>query len=236
MDEYSSWKGWAAEQFGQFNKRAARYYGWHIQRACGARDGLRVLEVGFGNGSFMGWLKAHGHHVMGIEANPELVRRAHDKGFDACNSLEELSSNETGFDLIAAFDVAEHVPTDELPSFLRTLRDRSAPNGRLMLRYPNGDSPFSLLHQNGDLTHITAIGRAKLQQAAQLSGWRVEHVGDAPWWADQNHARSLRGATRALLRQAFERSVGYMYYSEHLDLRPNMVSVLVPFLSRRGDR
>lgn len=228
MDEYSAWKGWAPEQFGQFSKRAERYYRWHVQRAYGTCTGLRVLEVGFGNGSFMGWLKARGHYVVGVEANPELVRRAHDKGFAACGRLEDLCSNEAGFDLIAAFDVAEHVPAGELPQFLSALRKHCAPGGRLMLRYPNGDSPFGLPHQNGDLTHVTAIGRAKLQQAAGLSGWRVEHAGDAPWWADQNHARSLRGAIRALLRQAFERFLGYVYYSEHIDLRPNMVSILTP--------
>jgi 2-polyprenyl-3-methyl-5-hydroxy-6-metoxy-1,4-benzoquinol methylase len=227
MDEYSQWKGWTPEQFGRFSKRENRYYRWHVERVCGRKAGLRVLEIGFGNGAFMGWLRANGHEVKGVESNPKLVESARLKGFQAWEQLEAVPGDQH-FDLIAAFDVAEHIPASELPGFLRTLRARCAPGGRLLLRYPNGDSAFGLLHQNGDLTHLTAIGRNKMLQLASMSGWQVVHTGDAPWWADQHHSRSFHGAMRALLRQLFERLVCYVYFNSRLDLRPNMVTVLAP--------
>jgi SAM-dependent methyltransferase len=152
---------------------------------------------------------------------------ARERGFAAWHSLDELPADQR-FDLIAAFDVAEHIPAQELPGFMRALKERCAPGGLLLLRYPNGDSPFSLLHQNGDLTHLSAIGRNKLQQLASMSGWTVVHTGDAPWWADQHHSRSVHGAVRALLRTLFERFIGYVYYNARFDLRPNMVTVLAP--------
>lgn len=226
-DEYSSWKGWDAASFGACGKRAARYYGWHVQRLFGERGGLAVLEVGFGNGAFMGWLREHGHRVVGVESNPVLVARARERGFEAVEELGTVAEG-AAFDLIAAFDVAEHVPAAELPGFLRALRARCAANGRLLLRFPNGDSPFGLIHQNGDLTHVSAIGRHKLQQAASMSGWRIAGIGDAPWWADQTHPRSLRTALRGGLRHAFEGFVGFLYYNERVDLEPNMVARLEP--------
>lgn len=225
MDEYSEWKGWTPEQFGQFTKRADRYYRWHLRHLGGEERVLRVLEIGFGNGSFMGWLRAHGHEVVGVESNTALVAVARAKGFAAWTQFDEIPQGER-FDLIAAFDVAEHISAEALPGFMRALLARCEDDGRLLLRYPNGDSPFSLLHQNGDLTHLTAIGRSKMQQLAGMSGWRVVRAGDAPWWADQHHSRSVRGALRAALRQIFERFVCYVYYNARLDLRPNMVTVL----------
>jgi SAM-dependent methyltransferase len=227
MDDYASWKDWRPEHFGRFTPRENRYFRWHVRRAIGDRVPLRVLEVGFGNGAFLGWLRAQGHQAHGVETNTRLCEVARAHGFPAFESLEQLPAAEC-FDLIAAFDVAEHIPRDALPGWMKALRERCKDGGCLLLRCPNGDSPFGLPNQHGDLTHVTAIGSSLLRQVAQMSGWRIVCTGDAPWWADQHYSRSFHGATRALLRRLFERFVCYMYFNTRLDLRPNMVTVLTP--------
>ncbi len=233
MDTYSQWKGWDPVLFGNYNRRDGRYYGWHVKRACGERPGLTVLEIGFGNGAFMGWLKAAGHTVVGVESNPALVSSANAKGFQAFPTIESLPQD-ARFDLIAAFDVAEHIEPAALPGFLAKLRAHCLPEGTLMLRFPNGDSPFGLLHQNGDLTHCNAIGRSKLMQAASMSGWRLHQIGDAPWWADQVAPRNLRTVLRRATRQMLERLICFAYYNERLDLSPNMVALLKVASSARS--
>ena len=55
-EDYLAWKDWREAQFGQCTPADTRYFDWHVQRAFGApKAALRVLELGFGNGSFLAW-------------------------------------------------------------------------------------------------------------------------------------------------------------------------------------
>lgn len=223
---YLCWKGWQPEMFGVFSKRDSRYYSWHINRIFGTQKELRVLEIGFGNGAFLGWLKRHGHEATGIEVNTDLVRLALQKRIMAYPKIEDIPDGAL-FDLIAGFDVIEHIPTDELPNFFTKLRHICSPSGRLIFRFPNGDSPLGLPHQNGDLTHVTAIGLGKIKQLAAMTGWQIVMVGEAPWWADQVSPRNLRTAVRHVLRNLFESLLGFMYV-EGMDFGANLVVVMKP--------
>ncbi|MEW6706739.1 MAG: class I SAM-dependent methyltransferase [Pseudomonadota bacterium] len=227
MDTYSLWKNWNSEDFGRFSKRESRYFAWHLQRALGTATRLNVLEIGFGNGGFMGWLRHAGHRVAGVEHNEHLLAAAKSRGFTVAGSLDKLPA-ETYFDLIAAFDVIEHIPVQEIQPWLGRLRSLCKPAGRLLLRCPNGDSPFGLPHQNGDVTHVTSIGVSKLRQLAMASGWSVTQTGEAPWWADQHFSRSLGSALRATVRMSIESLVGYAYFHGRVDLAPNLFAVLQP--------
>src|SRR5215475_9323248 len=71
---YTEWKEWGAEQFGQYSALDARYFA--AEFAIEAPSKARVLEIGFGNGASLAWLKAIGADVYGVEANPLLVERA----------------------------------------------------------------------------------------------------------------------------------------------------------------
>jgi 2-polyprenyl-3-methyl-5-hydroxy-6-metoxy-1,4-benzoquinol methylase len=227
-DDYARWKAWSEDRFGTFDRRAARYFDWHAKRACGDRSPLRVLEIGFGNGNFLGWAKDRGHDVIALERNPQLTARAHARGFRAVESLEAAAAH-APFDLIVAFDVIEHIEAAELAGMLRGLRGICAPGtGRLLVRYPNGDSPLSLVHQNGDMTHVTAIGVNMLRQLASMSGWAIDSMGEAPWTHDVEHGRNPRGLLRSLLRAGLEHAVGWAYHGSRVDWSPNMVAVLRP--------
>ena len=50
----------------------------------------------------------------------------------------------------------------EALGFLRDVMRVLKPGARAVLRFPNGDSPFGLVHQNADVTHVNAIGRGKV--------------------------------------------------------------------------
>jgi hypothetical protein len=45
------------------------------------------------------------------------------------------------------------------------------------LRFPNGDNPFSLFIQNGDVTHQTFVGQSLLRQVAEMAGLDVIRLG-----------------------------------------------------------
>lgn len=53
-DRYDAWKGW--DKHFTVNSAEAAYYAAEIGTA--SLDGLDVLEIGFGSGSFLAWARA----------------------------------------------------------------------------------------------------------------------------------------------------------------------------------
>jgi len=49
--------------------------------------------------------------------------------------------------------------------------------GHFIARFPNGDSPFGLPYQNGDVTHVTAIGSGKVAFFAAKSNMEIVFLG-----------------------------------------------------------
>src|SRR5262245_56100464 len=73
-DEYLDWKQWPEHRFGACDALLANYFAAETGIADGR--GLKVLELGFGNGALLGWLARSGAEVYGVEANPRLVEQA----------------------------------------------------------------------------------------------------------------------------------------------------------------
>jgi SAM-dependent methyltransferase len=191
-----------------------------------------VLELGFGNGAFLAWARGRGASVYGIEASSTLVQRARSKfGQDrAFGDVEQLRVQhpEARFELIAAFDVLEHVPPAEVVDLLRLLRSLLAPTGRLVVRFPNGDSPFGRVTQHGDPTHVNTIGGFKLSYYAQQAGLAVVSLR-SPRLPIRGVGlrRGVRRAMQIAARQLFERIVGQLYFGgRSIPLDPNYTAVL----------
>lgn len=226
-DPYADWKGWVEGDFGRYSPFDARYFGWHMQRAMGTLPTpLQALEIGFGNGSFMGWLQHCGHNVTGLEANPHLVDRARAAGFAAHADMSDLPA-EAHFDLIAAFDVMEHVAVADTASMLSAWARRLRPGGRILLRFPNGESPFGLWMQHGDITHVQALGLSKVRQLCEQCGLVLEHSGEGLPWRALPSKRWLGAWWAQASRNRLERRLRKMYlWPRGLDLSPNQLVVL----------
>jgi 2-polyprenyl-3-methyl-5-hydroxy-6-metoxy-1,4-benzoquinol methylase len=232
-DEYLDWKEWPAETFGSFSTEAAEYYAAEIGIADGS--GLRVLEIGFGNGSLLAWLKARGADVFGVEANPRLVEEATkllgaERAFNdlAAAPLQRLQGT---FTHVLAIDVFEHVPQETLGSLLAQLAAMLSSGGRIIARFPNGDSPFGRIHQHGDPTHVTTLGRAKVGYFARRAGLEVVCLRAPKLSGARGIWRGLRRHLLLATRGVIERVIGLLYFSgQRVPLDPNYVVVL----ARRG--
>lgn len=171
---YTAWKGWGLDAgFGAATRGDHDLFTRElrgIERRTPVRD---VLEVGFGNGVFLGYCRSRGWQVTGVELLPELREAAIATGFPAVADDEIDTLPEHAFDLVAAFDVFEHIDPDVSVEFLRSLARRLRPGGFLLLRYPNADSALGNPFQNGDPTHVNAIGTLKLDFYAQQAGLAV---------------------------------------------------------------
>lgn len=124
--------------------------GWaspHLRRTVRAefRDlpasgaGKRILDVGFGNGTFLERVRDAGWQVAGADPDEEVVRRAIQKGLPVRQGgVEAWSDEPESFDYITLSHVIEHVhdPRSALEEVYRLLK----PGGRVWLETPNIDS------------------------------------------------------------------------------------------------
>lgn len=221
---YSDWKDWQGDFVA--TDRDARYF------AAELRDieiaGKRVLEIGFGNGRFMAWAKAQGATIVGTEINEAMLARAREKGFEVqASALDTLAAAGRRFDVVAAFDVFEHWDKAALIANLRYIATLLEPGGTLVARFPNGQSPFGLAYQYGDITHQSVLSASSVEQLAQMTGFDVVRIGNAMrvparrdlWTTLKFHWRQFR-------RTRIERSLGKLYGLGRLALDPNLTAVL----------
>ena len=203
---YEHWKAWDVSSFGQFRRNEAVYFQGELRRAgVGGLRGARVLELGFGNGSFAGWAKAQGADYQGVEVIPQLVAAAAACGFRVmpAEDFDAGAVPADSLDLVAAFDVFEHLRIAALQLLLQRLAVILKPGGRVLARMPSGDSPFSRGIQHGDLTHCTVLGSAAVMQLALRVGLTAEQVRPPfqAWQGDgvlRTHKRAAVSGLRAL--------------------------------------
>lgn len=218
---YTDWKQWHDDAFGRCSRGEARYFAWHLAR-CHPAPLRSALEIGYGNGNFLGFARGRGIEVVGVETQPALRARATAAGIENHAAVDDLPPGRR-FDLIVAFDVFEHVEPGALIGLLQRLTALLAPQGVLLCRVPNGESPFGRIFQHGDLTHVNTLGLSKFRQLAAATGLEVICHGEMPWYRTaRNPKRLLRGALQALL----EGLVAFAYHWDARALSPNLVVAL----------
>ena len=175
--DYPNWKNWGTtETFGKLKPHHRAYFSAEIKRTQLAHIN-KVLEIGFGNGHFLTYAREKGWNITGTEINEGQVKVARELGFNVIFAHDLNHLNQEEFDLIVAFDVLEHVQQEDLPEFLATVRRLLRRDGIFLARFPNGDSPFGLETQYGDITHVTVIGRGKIEYFSKQAGFHIVYFG-----------------------------------------------------------
>ncbi|HEV7287984.1 class I SAM-dependent methyltransferase [Sphingomonas sp.] len=221
--DYDAWKGWG-EPF-RWNAEEGRYYAAELGRDPA---GLDILEIGFGSGAFLGWARDKGARVMGAEITPASVAAAQTAqiplvapDFEAHGALAENS-----LDAVVAFDVFEHLDPATIPAKLAAIARALRPGGLLVLRYPNGQSPFGLDPLHADATHIVALSRAKIDQYAAGTGLRTIRYGATARVSSGSVARDAVRALRYILRGLHARFIRFVYATD-VELAPVVTQVMV---------
>ncbi len=132
----------------------------------------KILEIGFGTGIFLKYLKDNGFsNFEGIEVGKEqfrfvknnITRKVHLVG----DTLNFLGKKNNFYDAIIMLDVLEHIPKNQIFEFIIKVRSSLKKNGKLILRVPNGSNSFNIDLFYADFTHETIFTEKSIRQIAK---------------------------------------------------------------------
>lgn len=136
--------------------------------------GGTVLDYGCGNGKLVAYLNTHGVSVEGFDPSPSAVALAQKNGLPVFGVIPDKQ-----YDAIMFWHSLEH--TDRPLMDLKSISSHLAPNGKLLVAVPNGDSVEAyLFHKTWfcydwpfHRVHFTPSSIVKLLSAA---GFRAVHI------------------------------------------------------------
>jgi SAM-dependent methyltransferase len=179
----------------------------------------RIYEVACGPGLVLLYLKELGYpNISGSDNSACQTSLAQALGLPVvtADSLTELrSQRQKSLDCIIAIDFIEHLPKEILMDFLALAHDCLKPGGKLILRAPNGDSPFVGRNLFNDITHFWAYTTVATRALLSLAGFRQVIFAEESQAAIQNHRwikiplmslsqKFLRFAIRSATREQVE--------------------------------
>ena len=173
MQNYEDWKNWTELNFAKASLEENLYFS-KLKKTFNLGNNLDVLEIGFGNGAFLDFSRSIGWNISGVEEIPELVKRASKNNFVVFDNIAEVNKR---YDLIVAFDVIEHIKSEDLIFFLEKISKCLKSNGAFIFRTPNGSSPLGLANQHGDATHVNIITESKIHYWANSSNLNLNYYG-----------------------------------------------------------
>ncbi len=135
----------------------------------------RIAEIACGHGSFLCWAKGQGYTALtGIDSSPEQIELAKQIGITVCESdVNQWLAKQpaASHQAIVGIDLIEHISKDAVMDLLKSAYRVLADGGRLILRYPNGDSPFVGMNLFNDITHVWTYTPNCLNSLSQMHGY-----------------------------------------------------------------
>jgi SAM-dependent methyltransferase len=217
-DDYDRWKGWSPDLQ---SVQERRLVDMEIART-GVVPPARVLEIGFGTGAMLRHLQSRGYDCWGIER-----RSAHNDVLTSegmtIRSGDITDLPQGHFDLVCAMDVFEHLEKPQLLDTMQAIHGVLKPGGRLLARFPNGASPFGLMNQAADLSHLTLLSISSFSQACSIVGLRfVGGWNSAVSWRGEGALRSIVKPATLAGRRLAELAIGALFYGERRPLDANV--------------
>ncbi len=139
-------------------KDVFRVYIWVLRLTLPSNRTAPILDFGCGDGLLLAVAQSLGYSdLTGVDLSESLLQTAAKRSSAKLNhadGLEFPKANPDGaFEAIIAFDIFEHLTRPELLEVSREIARTLKPGGRLILRVPDGASPFSGNLLWSDLTH-----------------------------------------------------------------------------------
>ena len=185
-------------------------YMHHIKQLVDSLAPASVLEVGCGDGRFIGLLGTVARRV-GVDLAPRAIQFARVFNPDVEFFAEDAADLGETFDAVMAIEVLEHVPDEGIGQFLRTLAARTKDGGHVVICVPTTVTPvipkhyrhyeLSLFQQqlesSGAPLNIVQVDYVFRKTPALKLYLRLMHNA---WWSFE-----LRGVQHAVWRYIWNR-------------------------------
>jgi 2-polyprenyl-3-methyl-5-hydroxy-6-metoxy-1,4-benzoquinol methylase len=163
-------------------------FAWHQARyefAAPFVQGLRVLDVGCGEGYGAALLSQHAHDVVAIDYSPAVIEHA-SKTYQTANlrftvaDATRLDASLGIFDVVTCFEVIEHL--EDPNGFLAVIAHTLSPNGWLFLSTPNGlvDRLFDVVRGESYEYHVNVLTPMELCRSVKRQFQRATVYGQCP--------------------------------------------------------
>jgi len=183
----------------------------------GAKEAA-VYEVACGPGVFLRHLKNEGFsNLAGSDSSTCQIELATEAGLPVAlaDSLAELAKMDANsLNCVVGIDFIEHLPKDVLIRFYQEAFRVLTPGGVLILRAPNGDSPFVGRNLYNDITHYWAYTAVATRALLQMAGFGTVEFKDDSEAMLQRHRwikvplmRVSRWFLRLLIRMAVREDI-----------------------------
>lgn len=143
---------------------------------------VAIHEVACGPGILLCWLMSKGYiNVTGCDIAANEVVLARMTGFDVTHgdAIADLERFNQELSTIFAINFIEHIPREAVIKFLRNAYAALRPGGNLILKMPNGDSPFVGRNLFNDITHEWAYTSTAFRAVSVMCGFsQIEFVDD----------------------------------------------------------
>jgi 2-polyprenyl-3-methyl-5-hydroxy-6-metoxy-1,4-benzoquinol methylase len=225
--EYSDYIDFKKWKFGELSDDLRESY-MHELSTCRLGSGAKIFEMGFGQGSFLKWSKERGFVPFGTEINSDLVELALKNNYDVCHSSEDIKAKIANqkFNVVVAFDVLEHLTKNEIIEFLQFAKQILAPGGQVVVRFPNGQSPFGRYYQYGDPTHVSVLSRVIIEQLALRVGFKVLIAKNSARPLGNTFLKKFKRTCIYKLRDWIGTLVCMIFWGEVYPMDPNITMVL----------
>jgi SAM-dependent methyltransferase len=139
-----------------------------------------VLEVGCGDGYFLGGLPNTINRRIGVDLSDKAIAFA--KAFHPhCDfRVEDVNNLNEKFDIVAVIEVLEHIPDDAVSEFLRALADKINDSGIVIISVPTTVLPLNKKHYR-HYTKKILLDQVEGSECGLIID-RVEYVYTNPWW------------------------------------------------------
>jgi 2-polyprenyl-3-methyl-5-hydroxy-6-metoxy-1,4-benzoquinol methylase len=144
------------------------------------KPGGRLLDIGFGDGSFLYFMKENGWDVAGLDFNEEMVERAAQAGLDArSGQLEEAGYDDRSFDVVTLWGVIEHLQSPRRA--VEEISRISAEDALLVVYTQNASAPeASLLGEDWFIyevpRHLYSFTPETITKLLSAGGFRVTEI------------------------------------------------------------
>lgn len=151
-----------------------------VVRALPRKVGGRLLDVGCGNGAFLGLMRSQGWDAHGVDPDAAAVAVCRANGLPVHHgTVQDCGYPEDFFDAVTLNHVIEHL--HDPVAVLRRCRELAAPGGRLWVETPNLGAVSHLAfrqHWSGldPPRHLALFDQSALRRACEEAGFSMVRV------------------------------------------------------------